>query len=30
MTFPNYDTIAPNIRFLIENHITGIFAQGVL
>ena len=29
MTFPNYDTIAPNIRSLIENHITGIFAQGV-
>lgn len=26
--FPNFQVLAPNIRFLIDNHVTGIFEEG--
>lgn len=28
MPFPNFQVLAPNIRFFINNHVTGIFEQG--
>ncbi|HLQ36911.1 MAG TPA: DUF4838 domain-containing protein [Planctomycetota bacterium] len=28
LPFPNLDSLAPNVRLLAENHVTGIFAEG--